>query len=132
MAEIRVKTSERIELIDITAPVNDALSREKIESGLVNLFVLHTTSAIFVSENWDPDVQTDMIAQLETIVPRNGGYKHGEGNSQAHILSVMLGTSITLPVADGRLLLGRWQGVIFGEFDGPRDRTVVLTALKSD
>ena len=77
-----------------------------MNSGLCNLFVPHTTAAIIVSENWDPDVTTDMIMQLESIVPREGGFRHGEGNSQSHILSVMLSTSINIPVRGGKLALG--------------------------
>ena len=131
MAEICVKTSRRIELVDITEKIGGWLAKLKVEEGLCNLFVLHTTTAIIVSENWDPDVTSDMIRQLEKLVPRDGGYQHGEGNSQAHILSVMLGTSINIPVRDGKLLLGRWQGVMLAEFDGPRERTIVMTVLPS-
>ena len=98
-----------------------------MKSGLCNLFVPHTTAAIIVSENWDPDVTSDMIMQLERIVPRDGGYRHGEGNSQSHILSVMLSTSINIPVHGGKLALGRWQGVMFVEFDGPRERSLIVT-----
>src|SRR5437868_2284166 len=107
MAEIHIKTDARIAMVDITDRVNDALKNSGVEEGLCNLFTLHTTASVIVSENWDPDVISDMTKQLERIVPRDAGYKHGEGNSQAHILSVMLGTSITLPVRGGRLKLGR-------------------------
>jgi secondary thiamine-phosphate synthase enzyme len=131
MAEIHVKTSRRIELVDITEKIGGWLAKLKVEEGLCNLFVLHTTTAIIVSENWDPDVTSDMIRQLEKLVPRDDGYQHGEGNSQAHILSVMLGTSINIPVRDGKLLLGRWQGVMLAEFDGPRERTIVVTVVPS-
>jgi secondary thiamine-phosphate synthase enzyme len=82
---------------------------------------------VIVSENWDPDVTTDMLAQLERIVPRENGYRHGEGNSQAHILSVMLSTSINIPTRQGKLALGKWQGVMFVELDGPRERKVIVS-----
>jgi secondary thiamine-phosphate synthase enzyme len=82
---------------------------------------------VIVSENWDPDVTTDMLAQLERIVPRENGYRHGEGNSQAHILSVMLSTSINIPIRQGKLALGKWQGVMFVELDGPRERKIIVS-----
>jgi len=131
MVEIRVKTGNRVEVVDITEQVNEAIIKTKIESGLCNLFALHTTAALIVSENWDPDVTDDLLRQLQKLVPREAGYKHSEGNSQAHILSVMLGTSINLPVERGKLKLGRWQGVMLAEFDGPRERTVAVTVVAS-
>ena len=97
--------------------------------GLCNLFVPHTTASIIISENWDPDVTSDMLRQFDRIVPREAGYKHSEGNSQAHILSVMLSTSINVPVHDGKLAIGRWQGVMLAEFDGPRERSVYVSII---
>ena len=88
-----------------------------------------TRAGVIVSENWDPDAVHDLPGQLELIVPRDGGYRHDEGNSQAHIRSVMVGTSINIPVRNGRLALGRWQGVMLAELDGPRERTVRVDAL---
>ena len=131
MQELNLHTDSRIALVDITEQVNVAVAESGVKSGLCNLFVPHTTAAIIVSENWDPDVTTDMIVQLEKIVPRAGGYLHGEGNSQAHILSVMLGTSLNVPVREGKLALGRWQGLMFAEFDGPRDRSLLVTVVKA-
>lgn len=130
MLELNLRTDSRITLVDVTQQVNRAVAESGVKSGLCNLFVPHTTAAIIVSENWDPDVTTDMIMQLEKIVPRAGGYRHDEGNSQAHILSVMLSTSINVPVRAGKLALGRWQGVMFAEFDGPRDRSLLVTVVK--
>jgi secondary thiamine-phosphate synthase enzyme len=132
MAEIRVKSSERLELVDITGEVARAVEQSGVQSGLCNLFVMHTTAAVIVSENWDPDVTSDMLRHLERLVPRDAGFRHAEGNSQAHILSVMLGTSINIPVRGGKLALGRWQGVMLAEFDGPRDRTVVASVARLD
>jgi secondary thiamine-phosphate synthase enzyme len=129
--ELNLHTDSRIALVDITEQVNVAVAESGVKSGLCNLFVPHTTAAIIVSENWDPDVTTDMIVQLEKIVPRAEGYLHGEGNSQAHILSVMLGTSLNVPVREGKLALGRWQGLMFAEFDGPRDRSLLVTVVKA-
>ena len=132
MKELHVKTNGRIGMMDITAQVNEVIAKSKVENGLCNLFTLHTTTALIVSENWDPDVTDDMLRQLQKLVPQEAGYKHSEGNSQAHILSVMLGTSINLPIQHGKLKLGRWQGVMLAELDGPRERTITVTVIASD
>jgi secondary thiamine-phosphate synthase enzyme len=124
---LTIKTTRRVELVDITGEVNHALGRIAATDGLCNLFVPHTTCAVIVSENWDPDVTTDLLGHLERLVPRDGGFRHAEGNAQAHILSVMLGTSINIPVRGAKLALGRWQGVMLAEFDGPRERAVVVS-----
>jgi secondary thiamine-phosphate synthase enzyme len=129
VVDFKIKTPDRIALVDITADVNRALAESGTRDGLCNLFVPHTTVSITVSENWDPDVTSDMLKQLERIVPREAGYKHSEGNSQAHILSVMLSTSINVPVRDGKLAIGRWQGVMLAEFDGPRERSVYVSVI---
>jgi secondary thiamine-phosphate synthase enzyme len=127
MAEFEITTSRQAQLLDITAQVNDAIRQSGVERGLCNIFIPHTTGAVIVSENWDPDVTHDLLAYLQNLVPREAGYRHAEGNAQAHILSVMLGTSLNIPVEGGQLRLGRWQGVMFAEFDGPRRRSVVVS-----
>ncbi len=129
MGEFTIRTPAREALVDIGPEVAREVSRIGASDGLCNLFVPHTTCAVIVSENWDPDVTTDLLAHLERMVPRQAGYRHGEGNSQAHILSVMLGTSISIPMRGGKLALGRWQGVMLAEFDGPRQRTVRVTVV---
>ncbi len=129
MVEVKVKTPERVALVDITADVNRAIAQSRTGGGLCNLFVPHTTASVIISENWDPDVTSDLLKQLERIVPREAGYKHSEGNSQAHILSVMLSTSINVPMHDGKLALGRWQSVMLAEFDGPRERSVYVSVV---
>lgn len=130
MAELTISTPARVAICDITAEINTALAQMGARDGLCNLFVPHTTAAVIVSENWDPDVTADLLAHLERIVPRDGRFKHAEGNSQAHILSVMLGTSIVIPVTGGKLVLGRWQGVMLAELDGPRERTVMVSVVE--
>jgi secondary thiamine-phosphate synthase enzyme len=100
-----------------------------VRDGLCNIFIPHTTAAVIVAEDEDPDLTQDMLRQLERMVPRVAGYQHAEGNAQAHILSVMLSTSINVPIRAGQLALGRWQGVMLMEFDGPRERSVIVTAL---
>jgi len=132
MIDIRVRTSERVQLVDITGDVARAVEQSAVHMGLCNLFVTHTTAAVIVSENWDPDVTSDMLRHLERLVPLKGDFRHAEGNSQAHILSVMLGTSINIPVREGKLALGRWQGVMLAEFDGPRERTLVASVARLD
>ena len=127
MIEFEIATGQQAQLIDVTAQVNDAVSRSGVKSGMCNVFVPHTTAAVIISENADPDVTHDLLRHLESLVPRDGGYRHGEGNAQAHILSVMLGASLNIPVAGGKLRLGRWQGVMFAEFDGPRRRRVMVS-----
>jgi secondary thiamine-phosphate synthase enzyme len=129
VVELKVKTAERLAIVDITADVNRAVAESGTADGLCNLFVPHTTASIIISENWDPDVTSDTLKQLEQVVPREAGYKHSEGNSQAHILSVMLSTSINVPVHDGKLAIGRWQGVMLAEFDGPRERSVCVSVV---
>jgi secondary thiamine-phosphate synthase enzyme len=131
MIEFEIATDRQAQMVDITAQVNDAVRRIGVQNGLCNIFVLHTTAAVVISENADPDVTHDLLRHLEKLVPRQGGYRHGEGNAQAHILSVMLGASLNVPIAAGKLRLGRWQGVMFAEFDGPRRRSVVVSVTAS-
>ena len=130
MTDITVRTGERLQLVDITSDVARAVERSGVDEGLCNLFVTHTTAAVIVSENWDPDVGSDMLRHLERLVPLKGDFRHSEGNSQAHILSVMLGTSIQIPVRSRKLALGRWQGVMLAEFDGPRERVVIASVVR--
>jgi secondary thiamine-phosphate synthase enzyme len=127
--EFAVKTPGRVALVDITEEVKNAVARGHVREGLCNLFTPHTTAALMVSENWDPDVTTDLLGQLQKMVPRDGGYRHAEGNAQAHILAVLHGASLNLPLRDGQLALGRWQGVMLAEFDGPRERKVLVTLI---
>lgn len=129
MSGFKVKTTARAALVDITEQVNAAVAEAGVPGGLANIFVPHTTAAVIVSENWDPDVTSDLLRHLERMVPREAGYRHAEGNAQAHILSVMLSTSINIPVRSGRLALGRWQGVMLAEFDGPRERSVIVSVV---
>jgi secondary thiamine-phosphate synthase enzyme len=129
MMELKVSTPDRIALVDITERVNKALAGSPTNEGLCNLFTSHTTAALIISENWDPDVTTDLLRHLEKLVPHEAGYRHSEGNSQAHILSAIHGVSLNVPIRSGKLALGRWQGVMLAEFDGPRERSVVLTVL---
>ncbi len=122
--EITVRTRSRTEMTDITGEVQAALTRAKLASGLCLVFVPHTTAAVTINENADPSVPRDILAELNKVVPFDDGYAHSEGNSAAHITAALVGSSVTVPVEDGRLRLGTWQGIFFCEFDGPRQRQV--------
>jgi secondary thiamine-phosphate synthase enzyme len=123
---IDVKSRARTELIDITAEIADIVRRSGVKSGVCNLFVLHTTAGITVNEGADPAVKTDISRFFDRLVPASPAFTHSEGNSDSHIKSALVGTSQTLIVEDGRLLLGTWQSVFFCEFDGPRPRRVAV------
>ena len=126
---ITIITRARQRLEDVTGTVNAAIGRSGVTDGLCHLFIPHTTAGILVNENDDPDVGRDILERLEALVPKEGRYHHQEGNAHAHIKASIVGNSLTLPVMDGRLALGRWQGVFLAEFDGPRDRSLVITVL---
>jgi len=122
-----VRTTEREQIVLITAEVNRALGELTQEEGICTLIVPHTTCAISVNENADPDVPADLTKALRALVP-NVPFRHGEGNSDAHFLSMLIGTSLSWPYRGGKLVLGTWQGVYFIELDGPRTRKVTVYA----
>jgi secondary thiamine-phosphate synthase enzyme len=124
--EITVPTGSRVQLLDVTAQVNQELSRGNIKSGICHLYVPHTTAGVTINENADPDVVTDIINGLEKIVPAAGNYRHAEGNSDAHIKASLMGFSANIPIINGKLALGTWQGIYFCEFDGPRRRRFLI------
>ena len=124
MHEISVRTRSRTELIDITSEVQDVLSRAKGSAAVCTVFAPHTTAGVTINENADPSVQRDILAELNKVIPFEDDYAHGEGNSAAHIKASLVGSSVNVPVEDGRLQLGTWQGIYFCEFDGPRRRRV--------
>ena len=126
-AEIRLRTDAREETHDITERVREVVRAAGIRDGLCLVSSTHTTAAVFVNENADPDVQSDLLAALSRVVPDGAGYRHAEGNSPAHIKAVLIGGDVTLAVRDGDLVLGRWQGVYFAELDGPRSRVATVT-----
>jgi secondary thiamine-phosphate synthase enzyme len=114
-------------MIDITAQVAEKLRESKASEGVCVLFVRHTTCGLTVNENADPDVQRDILHALRTLIPQHGmDFRHGEQNSDAHLKSSLMGTSVTVPFENGRLLLGRWQGIYLCEFDGAREREIVM------
>jgi secondary thiamine-phosphate synthase enzyme len=122
MKEISVQTPSQFEMTDITAAVQKAIREEKIESGICLVYTPHTTAAVTINENADPDVTRDMLAALDRVVPLSANYRHSEGNSAAHVKSSLVGASEMVIIEDGRLVLGTWQSIFFCEFDGPRTR----------
>lgn len=126
MTTLEIVSHQSTELIDITAAVRRTIRASGVVEGQALLFVPHTTAALTINENADPDVVTDILAGLARLVPADPSFRHAEGNSPAHIKSSLLGTSLTLIVADGAPLLGTWQGIYFCEFDGPRRRKLHL------
>ena len=125
-----VKTHNRDELIDITGRIRQAIAESKVQDGVAMVYVPHTTAGVTINENADPDVVHDLLAALDQAVPwRQSFYRHGEGNSAAHVKSSMVGCSAIVPVQCGKLTLGTWQSVFFCEFDGPRTRRVEVTMM---
>lgn len=129
MQEFAVPTRSRVQFVDITSQVQDALAREGVTEGVCHVYVPHTTAGVTINENADPDVTRDIVAVLERLVPRHGDYLHAEGNSDSHAKASLMGFTATLPVAGGRLVLGTWQAVYFCEFDGPRRRRCIVAAI---
>ena len=123
---IEVQTDTHRQMVDITARVAAAI--EGSGDGLCHVFVPHTTAAVVINESADPDVARDLVAAYEAMVP-SIRFAHAEGNSDAHLMATLLGSSVTVPVEDGRLCLGTWQGIFFVELDGPRLRKVRVTRL---
>lgn len=121
MKTLALTTKSKTEITDITRDVREAVITSGIKEGLCVVFVPHTTASVLVSENVDPRLQRDLLGSLARIAPDNVRYAHGGGNAAAHIKSARTGVSITLPVVDGQPLLGEWQGILFAEFDGPRE-----------
>jgi len=126
-----VKTDRRNQFIDITPKILKVISNSEIDSGTVELFVPHTTAGITINENADPSVKSDIISYLEKSIPYPGQYEHSEGNSDSHIKSSLVGTCLSIFVSGGEPVLGTWQGIYFCEFDGPRDRKLIVK-IKSD
>jgi secondary thiamine-phosphate synthase enzyme len=124
--QLRVKTQLRTDLVDITQGVQRIVSESGVRSGICYIHVPHTTAAITINENSDPNVGRDILKELNQIIPFDNHYSHMEGNSAAHIKSSIIGVSMALMVEDGRMALGTWQAVFFCEFDGPRDRRVLV------
>jgi secondary thiamine-phosphate synthase enzyme len=128
-----VKTRSRSEMIDVTDRVRQAVAEAGVRDGMVIVYVPHTTAAATINENADPDVRHDMLRKLEELVPKDEPYyQHGEGNSDSHVKTSLVGNSVTVLIEAGRLVLGTWQGIYFCEFDGPRQRTMQVKIVSFD
>ena len=121
-----VKTRSRTEMVDINSQVAAIVRQSGIEEGLCTVYVPHTTAGVTINENADPDVPRDIVDELNKVIPFNDNYHHVEGNAAAHIKATLVGSSATLLVSKGQLVLGTWQSVFFCEFDGPRSRSVIV------
>ena len=122
-----VKTSSRNEIVDVTDRVQRLAHEHNLREGIIILYVPHTTAAVTINENYDPDVKADLLAKLSALIPKaETYYRHDEGNSDSHLKTALVGNSATVIVENGKLLLGRWQGIYFCEFDGPRTRELII------
>lgn len=131
MKEISLKTHSRVEMMDITAAIQKAVGEMNIKEGLCLVYTPHTTAAITINENADPDVPRDILAALDRVVPLSAGYHHSEGNSAAHVKSSLVGASELVIIENGSLILGTWQSIFFCEFDGPRTRKFMVKILSA-
>ena len=125
-----VRTYSRVEFQDVTYKIREIVRESGVENGICVVYVPHTTAGIMINEHADPDVVTDIESQLDTMVPQHGHYQHGEGNSPAHIKAALTGSSVTLIIQYGEPALGTWQGVFFCEYDGPRNRSVMVRVIE--
>lgn len=127
--QVLVKTKSKTEILDITQSVQRIVGESSVRSGICHIYVPHTTSAITINENTDPNVGRDILKELNKVIPFDDNYGHTEGNSAAHIKASLIGVSKAVIVEEGRLMLGAWQAVFFCEFDGPRERRVYVKVV---
>lgn len=130
METLRVKTGRRTQLLDVTGLVERAVKASGIASGVCYVYVPHTTAGVTINEHADPDVATDLEGVFDRLVPLSGAYRHTEGNSDSHAKATLVGSSQLVFVEDGKLALGRWQGIFLCEFDGPRERRVYVKVIE--
>jgi secondary thiamine-phosphate synthase enzyme len=128
---IDIHTGHREQMVEITDHVASAVASSGVREGVAHIFCAHTTAGITINENADADVASDLLAGLARVVPRDAGWRHREGNADAHLKAVLVGSSVTIPLSQGRLALGTWQGIFMCEFDGPRDRHVLVSVLEA-
>lgn len=130
LARVSVPTQSRCQLVDVTTHVQLVIRENRITEGYVIIYSPHTTAGVTINENADPDVKSDMLKKLEEMIPkRERYYDHAEGNSDSHVKTSLVGNSVTVLVDNGRLLLGQWQGIYFAEFDGPREREMLVKVV---
>lgn len=129
MKTLRIRTERRTQLVDVTNEVQRAVQESGVKTGVCYVYVPHTTAGVAINEHADPDVAQDLEDVLDRLVPHHGPYRHGEGNSDSHAKTVLTGTSQMVFVENGRLALGTWQGIFLCEFDGPRERKLLVKAV---
>jgi len=129
LKRLEVQTTSRVQLVDVTSQVKNFLRAEGIPSGILTLYVPHTTCGITINENADPSVKEDILSVLARLIPYGADYRHAEGNSDAHIKASLLGSSVMAIVESGSLVLGTWQGIFLAEFDGPRKRSIIMKVI---
>ncbi len=129
MHRLTVKTGQRTEMLDVTDRVQKAVTKSSVKNGICCVFVPHTTAAVTINENADPDVPRDILMKLGKVIPLDADYRHMEGNSDAHIKTSLVGSSETIILEDGKLVLGTWQSIFFCEFDGPRSRKLWVKVI---
>ncbi len=129
MRTLTISTKVRESLVDITGKVAETVAQSGVNEGICLVYAPHTTAGITINENADPDVAKDLLNYLGKLVPADFPFLHSEGNSDAHVKAMLLGSSVTVPVTGGKLAMGKWQGIYFGEFDGPRSRRCIITVL---
>jgi len=127
--QFSVRTSRRTQFVDVTLQVERIVAEAGVENGLCCVYVPHTTAGVAINEHADPDVASDVEAALDRLIPHKGPYRHAEGNSDSHIKALLVGTSQTVFVENGKLALGRWQGIFLCEFDGPRERKLYVKVV---
>lgn len=130
MEALKIKTDRRTQFVDVTAQVERVVKASGVSSGICHVYVPHTTAAVTINEHADPDVAIDVEGVLDRLVPHTGPYRHGEGNSDSHAKAVLVGASQVIFVEGGKLALGRWQGIFFCEFDGPRERKMYVKVVE--
>jgi len=130
MEKVNLKTSRRVELLDITAEVQQAVVKSKVDNGVCFIFCPHTTAGLTINENADPAVKDDMLNTLNRLIPQKAGYTHSEGNSDSHVKSSLFGPDLSIFIENGSLSLGQWQAVYFCESDGPRLREVWVKVIR--
>jgi secondary thiamine-phosphate synthase enzyme len=131
MKTLHIKTARRTQFVDITREVEQAVRDAGVNSGVCYVYIPHTTAGIAINEHADPDVARDVEGIFDRMVPHEGPYGHAEGNSDSHMKAILTGTSQTVPVENGALALGTWQGIFLCEFDGPRQRTVFVKVVRN-
>ena len=130
--QITINTNKKQELIDITDKIQEIVEKSNIKDGICFLYLAHTSAALMIQENADPNLCDDILKELDKIIPLHNNYKHDkiDGNAAAHIKSSIIGPSEAIPIKNGRLMLGQWQGITLAEFDGPRNRNIIITIIK--